>query len=366
MKKIGVLLLCSLLIGSFSILSGTGYVDAQSATAFEINEIGQMATAAWAGNIHVQGDIAYLSASDAGLYVVNISNPENPVELGRYNESIVDIHGFYVEDDLAYLADYTGGLKIVDVSDYTNLTLVGAFNDGGEVGALKIHDNLAFLADFQDGLEVVNISDPAHPYELAQYDQNISYIFNVEIINDLAYVSDFISASEKALIILNISDLSSIEEIARYTVDGEIFSIESAGGVAYMMCSYGGVKIFNISNPEALVEIGSFYDGGNAVDADFYEDYLVVADRDDGVEVLTADNPISITKIGHYFDGGSASDVDVVGNLIFVADGEDGLEILRIRASGEATDPLFIMLLIVSAGAVAILGIVIFMKHRQQ
>ncbi len=363
MKRTGLLLVGSLLIAALLNYSVGSYADAQSDQGLELTEIGQMETTGWAASVHVQDDTAYVSASEAGLYIIDISNPDNPTELSRYNESIDHIHDIYVEENLVYLADYTEGLKIIDVSDLENPTLVGEFHDGGEVGAFEICEDFAFLADFEDGLEIVNITDPTHPQESFQYDTGISYIFNVEVNNDLAYVPDYISASEKALKILNISDLSSIEEIAEYTIDGEIFSIDLVGDIAYMMCSYGGVKIFNISNPDSLVEIGGYYDGGNAVDLEFFEDYMIIADRDDGLEVLTAKNSANITEIGRYFDGGSATNLEVVDDLVFVADGEDGLEILQIEAANESTSmstisgeesPFLIGLTIVTVGAIVV------------
>jgi hypothetical protein len=365
MKKIGILLVSSFVIAALLNCNVVNLVDAQSVQSIEITKIGQMDTAGWAANVQVQDHIAYLSASDAGLYIVNITNPQNPVELGRYNESIDDIHDIYIDGNLAYLADYTEGLKIVDVSDSENPTLIGMFNDGGEVGSVEIYGNFAFLADFQDGLEIVNITDPTHPQELLQYDTGFNYVFNVEVKDDLAYVSDFVSASEKALVILNISSLSSIGEIARYTIDGEIFSIDFVGDIAYMMCSSGGVKIFNISNPDSLLELSSYYDGGNAVEMAFFEDYMIIADRDIGLEVLTAGNLTSITRVGQYFDGGSATSIAVVNDLVFVTNGEDGFEVLQIRVVEGSSDPLIIELIIVSAGVIVVLGIVVFMRNRK-
>jgi hypothetical protein len=365
MKRIGLLLVSSFVIIALLNSNVVYFADAQPAQVLDITKIGHLGTAGLATSIQIQDDIAYVSAGDSGLYIINVTDPENPTEIARYNESIADIHDIYVDGNLIYIADYTAGLKILDISDVENLTLVGDFNDGGEVGALEICGSLAFLADFEDGLEIVNVTDPIHPQELEQYDTNINDIYNIEVNNNLAYVSDFISASERVLIILNISDIFSIEEIARYTIDGEIFSIDFVGDIAYMMCSTGGVKIYNISDTNALVEIGSYYDGGNAVNSEFFKDYIVVADWGIGLEVLTVRDPSSITKVGYYFDGGSASDIKIVNDIIFVADGEDGLEILRIAIADGLTNPFFIGLIVVSASVIVVLGILVMGRYRK-
>ena len=144
------------------------YVSVQSEPKIEITEIGQVDTVGWAGNVHVQDDIAYLSDSEGGLYIIDVSDPENPTELSQFTEGIDELHEIYVDESLVFLADYTDGFKIIDVSDPTDPMQIGRFHDGGEVGAFDILDDLAFIADFVDGLEVVNISDPTNPVEITQ------------------------------------------------------------------------------------------------------------------------------------------------------------------------------------------------------
>jgi hypothetical protein len=102
-----------------------------------------------------------------------------------------------------------------------------------------------------------------------------------------------------------------------------------------------------------------------SVDADFFEGYAAIANRDDGLEILTVEDPTSITEMEHYFDGGSAINIEVVNDLVFVADDEDGLEILQIRVVEKSTYPFFFYLIIVSAVTIIALGIVLFVINRK-
>ncbi len=366
MKKIG-LVVCSIFLLALLVNINTGFlVSAQTNQTIQITEIGQLNTSGWAANVQVQNDIAYISDSEGGLYIIDVSDPYNPTELSIFNENIDHIHELSVDGNLAYVADYTEGFKIINISDSSNPTQVGVFHDGGEVGTFDISEDLAFIADFEDGLEIVNISDPTNPTETYQYDTGLSYIFNVVVKNDLAYVSDFISASEKSLIILNISDLSDIQEIAEYTIDGEVFSIDFIEDLAYMMCSYGGVQIYNVSDPLSLTEVGSYYNGGNVVDMEFYEGYAVIVGGTNDLEFLDVSNLDNITAVASYSDTGHASGLAIVGDLFFVADGEGGLEILQIEIiSGSTTTPdltvVFLVLGII--GAVAVVLIVVKLRR---
>jgi hypothetical protein len=346
-------------------------VDAQSNQIVETEEIGQIATPAWAGNVEVQGNIAFVSDME-GLSLFDISDPENPTELAYYNENVVEPHDMYVDENIVYLADYTDGLKIIDASDPSNLTQVGRFHDGGEVGTFDVSGDLVFIADFVDGIEIVNTSNPSQPTEIVQYDTDIAYAYNVEINDNLAFVSNYISQYENTLIILNISDLHSIEEIAEHPITGEAFSISFVGDIAYVASSYAGVRIFNISNPLDFVELGTHDDGGNAVEFEFYQDYLVVADRSDGLEILNINDLTNLTEVEQHYDGGSAAGVEIVDDLIFVADGDDGLEILRIDVTipttpttpNESGTLLEAGLIVGALGVVVIVAVVLMMKRK--
>ena len=50
------------------------------------------------------------------IHILSIDDPENPVEVGRYEVPEAGAHNIWVEDDRLYVAYYQGGLRVVDVS----------------------------------------------------------------------------------------------------------------------------------------------------------------------------------------------------------------------------------------------------------
>ncbi len=50
------------------------------------------------------------------VHVLDLEDPENPREVGRYEVPEAGVHNLWVEDDLLYAAYYQGGLRVVDVS----------------------------------------------------------------------------------------------------------------------------------------------------------------------------------------------------------------------------------------------------------
>jgi len=62
----------------------------------------------------IVGDLAYVSTEISGLRILNISNPENPIELGYFDQAN-RIARFDVVDGYAYLPELYVGLRIVNI-----------------------------------------------------------------------------------------------------------------------------------------------------------------------------------------------------------------------------------------------------------
>ena len=186
---------------------------------------------ATAHNIFIADGYAYLVGSAGssaqtnswqGIIILELSDPENPTELGRWEETY--IHDIYVKNDTAYACDiYNGSLAIIDVSDKTNPTtmlvhnysnygchavwvtddskyaVTGDEESGGyvyifdiqdfdninmvatwypdepEVQNKSVHnvlikDNLLYVSYYVYGTRIVDISDPYNPTEVGYYD----------------------------------------------------------------------------------------------------------------------------------------------------------------------------------------------------
>lgn len=81
-------------------------------------------------NQYIEDDVAYLCRevpfNDSALIIVDVSDPENPVEIARWavedehpelDQPTNFLHDVYIKDDLAYLAYWDAGCRVLDVSD---------------------------------------------------------------------------------------------------------------------------------------------------------------------------------------------------------------------------------------------------------
>jgi hypothetical protein len=68
------------------------------------------------------------------IHVVDYSDPEQPVEVARYEVPEAGAHNFWVEDDILYVGYYQAGLRVVDVSGDLRGDL---YRQGREMAALS-------------------------------------------------------------------------------------------------------------------------------------------------------------------------------------------------------------------------------------
>ncbi|MFQ5919305.1 MAG: OmpL47-type beta-barrel domain-containing protein [Thermoplasmata archaeon] len=149
----------------------------------------------WAGE---DGQVAYLSYWDAGLVLVDISDPAAPVFLGygleppTFGSDEGNAHAAVPArgGDLVLVADEDfqpgpyGFLRIFDASDPTNPVQIGAFATENSLintaNSATIHNiyvvgDVAFLSWYTEGIRVVDFSDPTQPQEVGGFDGSGSF-----------------------------------------------------------------------------------------------------------------------------------------------------------------------------------------------
>ncbi len=94
-----------------------------------------------------------------------------------------------MRDNIAHISDWDNGFIILDVSDPENPIELAHFDDGGTSVALYVEGNLAYISEWYDGLEILNISNPEYPEKIVHYDQSKETKM-VHVDENLIYVAD--------------------------------------------------------------------------------------------------------------------------------------------------------------------------------
>ncbi len=130
---------------------------------------GSLSLGGFTYGLAVSGDYAYLANSDSGLHVVNIADPAAPVEAGGLKLE-GEPSGVAVRGTLAYIASGPAGLIVVDVGRPSVPKTLGKLAAGDFASAIALAGDFAYMADGNAGVKKIDISDPAGPKLVASFD----------------------------------------------------------------------------------------------------------------------------------------------------------------------------------------------------
>lgn len=265
------------------------------------------------GYVDEDGNEYALVGKHNGVSVVDVSDPENPVEVYSVPGDNSIWRDLKVWGDYAYITNETGsGLMIIDLSplpqssDLTTINyedggwssahnlyidengicyIFGANRDNGgvimydltqnptdlvEVGKYEewyVHDGMArgdtlYLGHINDGhFSVVDVSDKANPVLLGTKETSFNFTHNVWVSDDGDYLFTTDERSDAYLGAYDISDLNDIEEVDLYqSSDNGVIPHNVHYLDGFLVTSYyrDGLDITDVSRPHNMIRVGSY------------------------------------------------------------------------------------------------------------
>ena len=133
--------------------------------------VGTYDTPGDACGVAVAGNYAYVADCDAGLQIIDISNPASPTIVGTY-DTPGQAYGVAVAGNYAYVADVMTPASRSSISAIrSSPTLVGTYDTPGQASWCRRRRAIyAYVADISAGLQIINISNPASPTLVGTYD----------------------------------------------------------------------------------------------------------------------------------------------------------------------------------------------------
>lgn len=129
-----------------------------------------------------------------GIYIFDISNPENPVFIKRFAEINSKCNDVSVEGNYAYLADGLGGVEVVNVADPNNPYIAGYVYTPDGSTAIEAAGNYAYVANYiLGGVQMVDISFPANPFISGFYKPSGVFALGVSVQGSHIYIADGIA-----------------------------------------------------------------------------------------------------------------------------------------------------------------------------
>jgi len=347
-------------------------------------------------DIAVSGHYAYVTDAGelwydgSGLIVIDISNPTNPRQVGRYDTNLFlwsayavavsGHHAFVAASDglvdglcvldisvpaqprrVGYLAGYTGnlavaggrayvatgsaGLAVIDISRLANPQTVGHWHAEVSyswclyyVEGLTVVGNYAYTRTRFDcmeqpssgGVSVFDVSDPANPVRVGGtsfFDEQIS---DLAVSGQYAYTVSVASSSGYRLRVVNVANPATPEAVGFCNLSVAASGVAVSGQHAYVANRGAGLEVVDVSAPAAPHRVGGYDTSGEALGVAVSGTFAYVADGTNGLQVIDVSNPVNPQWVGGCDTSGSAVRVLVAGRYAFVADGPAGLQVIDI------------------------------------
>jgi hypothetical protein len=299
-----------------------------------------ISTALWsyARGVRVSDNLAYV-AFPMGFAVYNVANPAAPVLLGRL-ECPGGVAGLEVVGTRAYLAVGERGLFILDVTDPTSPAILGSFDTAGEARGVAIAGHYAFVADgYATGLQIIDVADPTAPVWVAGCSPMgacCAVCLWPPADPKRAYCAEGVDG-------LTVFDVSNPQAPVRvgYYWDGS-YAIQDVAAVGdYLYCAGergeksgrldpNALIVYNVSNPYYPQRCGVYENPNGSASLVVKGPRAYVAGGEGAVTIVDVTNPYVPTRIGGITTGGFGCEVVVQGDRAYLAAGPDGLRVLDV------------------------------------
>lgn len=294
-------------------------------------------TPAYAYDVVVQGNLAYVADDWGGLLIIDVSNPALPVLVG---DNSINVDGLFVQDTLIYTVELRTGLHVFNAANPANPVEIGSRSGlGYGPTAVVVDETTAYVAAGGNGLHMIDVADPTAPSLPDTYGGSVG-ASRVSVTGNLACAThgwgDFHVA--------NISDPTDPVHLGTYDDTGSsAMDVCASGNLAYVVFGAGGLKIFDLSIPSSPAVVGSFmpeaYMSGVYVQGDYA--YVAAGETFYVVDVSNAEHP---TEVGVYDHGGYYMlGVFVLDTLAFVTcETSEYMAFLRILDISDPTNPVWL------------------------
>jgi hypothetical protein len=264
-------------------------VDGDSADeVFDIsNPLSAVATGGIApgGKVVDAGGFACVAAPMA-LRTLSIGNPASPPVIGGVSV------GRNLTDDLAAVAPYVyvaasdAGLKVVDVTDPAHPAVVGTCDTPGTAQAIVVQATLAYIADGASGLRIIDVSSPSHPVSAGTLDTYEAQ--DLVISGAYAYIADGWGAFK----IVRIDNPTSPTLVGTLGGIPYAHAVDLVGGYVIASDLYDGlVCTINVTNPAAPSIVATLYENG-IQDFAVHGSTVYMISLNDGLRVYDYGDPL--------------------------------------------------------------------------
>ncbi len=251
-------------------------------------------------DILVRGDIGVVTTEEGCPFVLDVSDPENVHVIGNdpFAECYMRPVGM-VGDYFGLMGNqgtFGGGLRLYDLSNPEQPVQVASIDTTYATFDAVIYGGYAYLATSSHGLRIVDLSNPLQPVVVATCDDSVnSPCYSVTVTGDYAVV-----AKEWGLNIWNVANHSDPIFEGSLTTNTQTWRLFSTGAFVYVPTYYPSTTlatVVDISNPADPVEVNSFGHLGGIGRMVVSGTTTYVAGGWAGLTIIDTSNPDSLFEV---------------------------------------------------------------------
>ncbi|MCB1059934.1 MAG: T9SS type A sorting domain-containing protein [Calditrichaeota bacterium] len=281
--------------------------------------LGSYPLSEYSNDIEIGGAYAFLAYGENGLLILDASDPANIVEAGslEFNAECRDI---VLLDTLAYVI-CDDGIHVIDISNVQEPVEVGFDSLDNDYGAEGVFYDHYFVAGTPGGIHVYDIADPLNPSEVSQLELECC-------LGGIALSDHYIVVAQlwfySGIRVVNIEDPLNPEVVGEATANDWGHGVTVVGDFAAVAVDMAGMQVFDISQPSSPELISTMplnsFSITNSISSS--GNYVFVTGQSEWLYVLNLENgsePISVGRSLETLDGTEVA-VSLNGQYAYTAD----------------------------------------------
>jgi hypothetical protein len=244
-----------------------------------------------------EGDLIFVG-SGGGIYVTDVSDPQNPVILSEVRtRSLVDQCTYDPVSKRLYVCAYFSGIEIWDLTDLSSPTRMSRFptEPYPRSGIAYIGNYLFFTTNYS--IWSLDISDPYNPVVADELFIANNLIVQMYLKGNTAYIV----TSSQGVKLVNVTNPLDLQSLISYGfLSGN--EIDIVGNYLYAVNTSGTMTILNITDSLLITYAGGLSLGGYATDIEVFDNkaYVAKAGTDGGLQIVDVTTPSTPTSISIY------------------------------------------------------------------
>ncbi len=303
-------------------LSAVLLLAALSAQAADLELAGQ-----WPG-----GPATAVSVNDSAVFIghggfISVYHTRNFAKLCQFTASGY-IRTIAIAGQYAYVAATEAGLLVLDISNPAKLKLIAAVRDAYAVKAV-VQGQYAYIATGGAGLRIVDVSQPQAPKTVADYKPE-SWVDDVAL--DGRYA--FLACNTAGLCVVDVQNPAAPAKVQSYASGYTVYHVAASGRTVFI-CGPNDVRVTNFSdiqNPKEIVTLS-----GSVVDAAFQNNIAYLVNTSSSGVDLHDLKSATVKKISNCYKRGTVG-VAVQTGVLYAAVSDFGLSTFNISDPGKPAE----------------------------